>query len=147
MKECSKCKKFKEETDFRIRSSNKKLNSHCNECQKEYTRNHYLNNKKYYLDKAYRRGKEIRQWFEDYKNKLKCVSCGENDPVTFDFHHINPLKKDETIAFLVANNSWNLLQTELKKCVVLCANCHRKYHAMHLKLNLDEQLATNEKDG
>jgi hypothetical protein len=52
-----------------------------------------------------------------------------------EFHHRNPAEKDEDIARAV-QAGWALerLQAEVAKCVVLCANCHRKLHAGRLEL-------------
>jgi len=62
----------------------------------------------------------------------KCVDCDIladiNNSVIFDFHHINPIKKEFTPSSIL-NHSWNKLTRELDKCVLLCSNCHRLRHA------------------
>lgn len=57
-----------------------------------------------------------------------CCKCGyDKCPAAFDFHHLNPREKDFDISSRVA---WSdTLEAELKKCVLLCANCHREAHA------------------
>lgn len=60
----------------------------------------------------------------------KCCLCGLKDNCVdiYDFHHINPIEKD----FSIAQNtcySWESLIPEFYKGVLLCANCHRKVHA------------------
>ena len=58
----------------------------------------------------------------------ECWLCEENDKDCLDFHHINPKHK----SFRIKNgttNSLEYLDSELKKCALLCANCHRKVHA------------------
>jgi hypothetical protein len=58
----------------------------------------------------------------------KCACCGlVDDPIAYDFHHINPDEKDFTIAKLA--RSWEKVVQEAVKCVMLCAICHRKLHA------------------
>lgn len=49
-----------------------------------------------------------------------------------DFHHI--YDKKYLIAHMANKGSLSKLMEELKKCVVLCSNCHRKVHAGLVKL-------------
>nr|DAV04229.1 MAG TPA: INTRON TRANSFERASE [Caudoviricetes sp.] len=48
--------------------------------------------------------------------------------------HKNPVEKDFTIGKNRSKGKENLLK-EIKKCVCLCANCHRKVHAGIIDLN------------
>lgn len=59
----------------------------------------------------------------------KCFDCGFTTDVleVYDFHHLDPTKKDFTLGYLV-NFSWERMLPELEKCVMLCANCHRIRH-------------------
>jgi len=58
----------------------------------------------------------------------KCARCGWKDNFSaLEFHHVNG-KKDFTIG-QVANKSWDSIVDELKKCIILCANCHRVEHS------------------
>lgn len=58
----------------------------------------------------------------------KCAHCGgEYPPAVFDFHHVNPEEKDRTPAQLW-QTSRETEDAELKKCIMLCANCHRIVH-------------------
>lgn len=70
-----------------------------------------------------------RENFIKLKSYLKCNHCGENDPVCLEFHHLNPETKDGEIGALSSRWSLKRLQSEISKCIVLCANCHRKEHA------------------
>jgi hypothetical protein len=65
----------------------------------------------------------------DYLKKLKakCALCPESDQCCLDFHHVDPSLK-RARCYNLARYSWRLLRAELVKCVVLCANCHRKEH-------------------
>jgi predicted HNH restriction endonuclease len=57
----------------------------------------------------------------------KCQICGYDKSVNaFDFHHVDPLEKDFTISDRMT--SWAAIEPELKKVVLLCANCHREVH-------------------
>jgi ribosomal protein L37E len=60
----------------------------------------------------------------------ECVICGYNKcRRALDFHHINPDEKDFRIADLGHGSiKWSKIEKELRKCVVLCSNCHREVH-------------------
>jgi hypothetical protein len=59
-----------------------------------------------------------------------CLLCGESAHITLDFHHVDPDSKHFTISQGFHKNiSVANVEAEIAKCVVLCANCHRKFHA------------------
>jgi hypothetical protein len=66
-----------------------------------------------------------------------CVDCGETDPLVLDFDHVRGDKVGE-ICILVGNRRpWPLIEAEIAKCDVRCANCHRRKTALesgHWKL-------------
>ena len=75
-----------------------------------------------------------------------CEMCGLIDVVdVFDFHHLNSHEKDFGIAQKGYLKSWKSIKNELDKCILLCANCHRRGHFNHkqtkyiLEEILDEQ--------
>ncbi len=75
--------------------------------------------------KLYR--KEIKQRCVDYLGG-KCKECGYNECLAaLDFHHIDPNTKEFSIA-QIRTNTWETIKEELDKCIVLCANHHRKLH-------------------
>ena len=79
----------------------------------------------------YKRGRKDRMYkkIADYIGGYKCSRCGiERDTMTiFDFHHLDPTTKDRQISAMI-DNSWEDVKSELDKCVILCANCHREVH-------------------
>jgi len=60
--------------------------------------------------------------------RTPCVVCGEDRIATLDFHHLDPRVK-ECDAGPLARHAEAFIATELAKCVSLCANCHRRFHA------------------
>lgn len=60
-----------------------------------------------------------------------CVDCGESDPVVLDFDHVSG-EKVASIANLVNRASWERIMSEIEKCEVRCANCHRRKTAVQL---------------
>jgi len=68
-----------------------------------------------------------------------CRNCGGAfEDCCYDFHHLNPKEKDFTIGNVQTNGakSWFKVRDELKKCVLLCANCHRLAHAGLIETDL-----------
>lgn len=58
----------------------------------------------------------------------KCIRCGYNKCIqALEFHHLDPNKKD----FTISNANFKLLEAteEAKKCILLCSNCHKEFHA------------------
>ena len=59
----------------------------------------------------------------------KCATCGwHGNQAALQFHHKNPKEKDFIIGN-VANKSWDSIKAEIKKCILLCANCHIIEHS------------------
>lgn len=124
MKKCSRCKKDKPVIQFNKRARAKDgLLSNCIECQREYTKSHYQNNKDYYKNKAAKQ----RQLNPDYKTRYnlteeryiqllsryqgKCWICKDMDAIHIDHDH----------------KCCNENARSCGKCVrgILCPNCNR----------------------
>jgi len=130
MKLCTTCKIEKDESEFN-KNERQGIQSKCRSCNSEYLKNHYKNNRKYYIDKTKNRRKSIRKFINSLK--LKCVRCPENHIACLDFHHLSD--KDINIADLVNSGaSKEKILQEISKCVVLCSNCHRKLHYNERKI-------------
>lgn len=70
-----------------------------------------------------------------------CRTCGETKSIieyhsSYDFHHINYLEKEFNWN-VARKKSFDGLLPEIKKCIVLCENCHQM---IHTKLNNDGTL-------
>lgn len=67
---------------------------------------------------------------QDLKKNCKCAKCGyDKCGAALEFHHINPEEKDGQIARMISNNyTLEAVQNEIKKCIVLCSNCHHEFH-------------------
>ncbi|QEP29287.1 hypothetical protein BFINDDAI_00076 [Salmonella phage EH2] len=65
-----------------------------------------------------------------YFPELKCSKCGyDKCKAALEFHHVESDSKDYNISvFRSSNISRAKLHTELQKCIILCANCHRELH-------------------
>lgn len=81
-----------------------------------------------------RRRVKVKQMAVDYKGG-KCESCGyDKCHAALEFHHTDPTQKDFAIGPTTHNKAWTVVQAELDKCLMLCANCHREEH---VRLRLD----------
>jgi len=99
------------------------------EYRRKYRREWYTKNKKSEKAHVKRRKDKLRKWFWDYKKKLKCSICGEKHPSTLEFHHKNNSKKDKNVCKMVCDGmSIKRILNEIKKCQILCSNCHKKKH-------------------
>ena len=98
------------------------------EKQREAWRRHYQKHKKKYSEKNKKTKRIIIEKFKEYKKTLKCSRCEENNPVCLDFHHKNPSEKEYVINRMIRTFGWSRIMKEIKKCEVLCSNCHRKEH-------------------
>ncbi len=96
---------------------------------KEAKKNYYLRNKEKVKQRTYEIRERTRAWLFEYKSKLKCLKCSEDHISTLDFHHKGDEEKNSTISRMVHNGyKIESILKEIDKCVVLCANCHRKLH-------------------
>lgn len=125
---CSKCHidKPEEEFPFKSKALNKR-SSVCKECQREYKIKYYRNNKESHYKRNNETEKRIVEYILEYKRGHPCCICGESSPECLDFHHLRD--KDIEVSKLRTNGSIKRVIEEISKCVVLCANCHRKVHA------------------
>lgn len=127
---CSKCKKMLLESKFNWKIRGVKLSYQCKQCSREYVRNHYKNNLNYYLRKAKKRNRVLREeaisYIGSYLLSHPCVDCGENNVLVLEFDHRDRADKQFEINKIVrSRHSLSSLVDEISKCDVRCANCHR----------------------
>lgn len=76
----------------------------------------------------------------------KCQLCGyDKCKAALDFHHIDPSQKEFAIRGISRKTiHLDKMKTEIAKCILLCARCHREVHddirSMCTELNLDPTL-------
>lgn len=83
-----------------------------------------------------RLGRKYRDQRRELLDSLQadgCFFCGEKEKACLDFHHLNPMEKDFNVRQKLTMSIDRLL-AEAAKCIVVCANCHRKIHAGLLTL-------------
>lgn len=74
---------------------------------------------------------------EDVFGEITCCVCGyDRCKQAIDCHHIDSSKKDYEIGNLRNSGIKSAtIRAELEKCVLLCAVCHREYHAGFITLD------------
>ena len=129
-KKCVMCGEDKLFLDFNKEKATKDgLSCYCKSCRKIKRNKSYLKNKDKILQKQLKKRRESQDWVRQFKTK--CDHCGEDHPATLDFHHLTD--KEHSIGSLTNKNNLtkqikSLILKEIKKCIVLCSNCHRKLH-------------------
>jgi predicted HNH restriction endonuclease len=91
------------------------------------SRKHYLENQAEIRERNAQTRKNKREDWHAFKSTLKCTNCGFSHPAVLDFHHIDR-KDKKSVHKLAQNSNYKAAIEEIKKCVVLCANCHRIVH-------------------
>lgn len=130
MKRCSGCGVLKPITGFHVnRSTRDGRQSRCRECNIEQA-------KQFHRDNLVEVRRRISAWVRrvDIENKRRvldylldhpCVDCGEADPVLLEFDHRRD-KQHGVAQLLQGHVRWEVIEAEIAKCEVRCANCHRR---------------------
>jgi len=88
----------------------------------------YADRAAYMVKAVDKRRKLIRKMSVEYKGG-RCTICGYSKcNSALEFHHTNSSAKDFGISAKGYTRSWEKVKTELDKCILLCANCHREIH-------------------
>ena len=132
MKECFSCRQVKDYTDYYKQSSSQDgYQRYCKKCANKMSYRSETNNK----DKYYNIRKKAKNKFAEevraYKAMHGCSHCGESHPAVLELHHTDPSVKDMHPS---AAGGRKLFYEEAAKCIVLCANCHRKEHYKHIRV-------------
>lgn len=80
--------------------------------------------------------KNTKDWRREFKRKLKTDAGGRCEVCSYDrclealqFHHRDPSQKLFEISDSVKQAKRPDIHAEVKKCALLCANCHAEVHA------------------
>lgn len=79
----------------------------------------------------------VKVWRKRFKERIvfsmggKCQCCGYNKCIeALELHHINPEEKEMGFGGMRGHpRAWEVVVKELRKCVLVCSNCHREIHA------------------
>ena len=144
-KVCSKCKFPKPIDEFHKNRSKKDGHcNYCNVCWPIISKEQYRVNKQYYKDKAAiwkgSRREELVKLVLEAKS-VPCTDCGFPYPhYVLEFDHVRGVKVSEISIMVVNSCSVEALKEEIKKCDVVCANCHKTRHYLMRQMKIDGYL-------
>jgi hypothetical protein len=87
----------------------------------------YPKNKKKHIGYVTNLKTKVKKYLEEYKRSKVCTDCGISGnkfPEILDFDHIGE-KKFQIGSWRKSVLSVEKIQIEMKKCEIVCANCHR----------------------
>jgi len=126
---CTKCGQEKSVEEFPWKNSLMgRRHAVCKPCTASRSSQWYQDNKTAHIQNVMLHKEqariEARIYIYEYLASHPCSMCGEADPVVLEFDHIKG--KEEEISRLITNGaSIDRLEKEMKRCQVLCSNCHR----------------------
>ena len=107
---------------------NYKFNIRPKQPKKVIDKRYYDKHKKSVYERKNSRRRNLKQ---EIVNKLggKCSKCDyDRCLAAIEFHHPGK-NKEGNVSTLIKNDSRTKLLKEVKKCIILCANCHRELHS------------------
>jgi hypothetical protein len=128
-KVCNGCKRRKKIKEFnRSAYQRSSYRCRCKDCERTAARVFYQNNPAPYKRRAVTQKQRTRRVLlacVAFLKKQGCSFCPEKAPCVLDFHH---LSKGAPVGRCVSHSFARFLR-EVVKCILTCANCHRKCHA------------------
>lgn len=130
-KVCSVCERRKELIYFSFKSkSTGQRSAACKQCHAKYSKKHYKANSNKYKERAALSNGTLRirsrDWVRLYKKDKPCVDCGVSfHHAAMDFDHTGTDKKAGIAVLAARGASVVSLLSEIAKCDLVCANCHR----------------------
>jgi len=135
LRRCGECGGFKPLDQFTWRRRHRgQRDNLCRPCRAAYKQRHYGANRQRYVAQARERKRALAlvrtnyllAWFDDHP----CTDCGETDALVLEFDHLRDKRFD--IGAALPYRNWQSILDEIKKCEVVCANCHRRRTARRL---------------
>jgi len=121
---CGRCHQWKAESEFHRAMDGEFI--YCRDCRNAYDRAYYAGRggaarrerRRAWLDAN-------REWMNSLKAGVPCADCGATFPVfVMHWDHLPGFEKGGEIATMLAHRSREWILEEIKKCELVCANCH-----------------------
>ena len=127
-KVCTGCKASKTLEEFHWANKSRGCRAakckYCESIRKKNWRKENTHLTKIYDESVRHRNRQV---VLEYMLNHPCIICGEDDPIVLEFDHRDPDKKCFGISDACSRKKTvDVIKEEIKKCDVLCANCHRR---------------------
>lgn len=127
MKICPKCNINKNLNEFN-KHKTREHQTYCRKCQKIVDKICYQRTKDKHIERKTIRKNKLKEHVLNIKKNSIC-KCGESDYKCLLFHHLGKDRKVANVSDLVRHGvSLDKINAEIKKCEVICFNCHAKEH-------------------
>lgn len=130
LKRCYICEERKSVNDFgKHRSRKDGLQASCKSCRNFKMKAWYDDNRETHIARVVlvneKQRKEVYSCLR-YLKSQPCTDCNKSfDPVCMDFDHVTDDKSFEISEGVRRRKSLTAILNEIKKCELVCANCHR----------------------
>ena len=105
-------------------------NHYCKSCRSKYNKRWYLKNKKKHIEMVGANNRRVRVAVGAYIDRARarpCKDCGiQYDPWIMEFDHISNNKLFNISEKRRGYANLEVIQAEIDKCEVVCANCHKQ---------------------
>jgi hypothetical protein len=140
VKTCTKCGVAKPLSAFAARRKKSgTLQSWCRDCHKARAAERYARMTTEQRDDKRRRDREraarLRRLLWDRLSNASCVDCGESDILVLEFDHVG--EKLGNVTDIAIRRPWALVEQEISRCEIRCANCHRRRTAQRRAAAID----------
>ncbi|KKM68733.1 hypothetical protein LCGC14_1457910 [marine sediment metagenome] len=147
LKTCKKCGEDKKYAEF---SKNRRRKDghqdHCKACIKIRDAENYANNQNKFAKWSKDRRLRVRKLVFEYLLTHPCVECKERDIIVLEFDHRTQTTKRFDVMSATHGHSWKTILAEIKKCDVVCANCHKRRTAKMLNWTVRLSIAAIQKE-
>jgi hypothetical protein len=120
---CSRCSRLRGVGSFNRHPSG--LQWWCRDCFKRYYAEQRAHHRRRSNALKTARVREAQSFILDHLRTRPCVDCGETDAVVLEFDHLSA-KRAEISTLVRRGVRLPVLELEVARCEVVCANCHRR---------------------
>ena len=124
LRPCARCGEWKTIDQFHVSRTGQF--SYCRHCRNAYDRQYYdARGRPARLARNRAHNNAARAWMASLKEGVPCTDCGEVLPAwVMHWDHLPAFEKNGDISVMVQSRTREAVLHELKKCELVCANCH-----------------------
>lgn len=131
MKQCARCKQWKDESEFNWRWEDRGIRqSICRSCtvidRKDWYDRHSEAEKERTRELKKKAIEEAERFIYEYLSYSTCADCGNYDFSVLTFDHVRGKKKMSVSQMAAQGYSIETIKAEIDLCEVVCFNCHMR---------------------